>query len=145
MTEANNLQANAEQTKAKSEVQNASSHSAAKVGPFAIGSEGGVAQDSPDRTQGQYDQTVGSVKEAAGNLLGNESLRQSGRDQNAHGQAQQAKGQLSDLGQGIGDRVHGAVGGAAAALTGDRVEEQRYANQHVRPTSTHDHYPAQNN
>ncbi|PKS04878.1 hypothetical protein jhhlp_008242 [Lomentospora prolificans] len=122
--------ANAEQTKSTADAQHAASHSAAKVGPFSVGSDGGVARDSPDRTQGQYDQTMGSVKEATGNLLGNESLRQSGREQNERGQAREAKGQLSDLGQGIGDRVQGAVGGATAALTGDRAEEQRYAAKH---------------
>lgn len=74
---------------------------------------------------------MGSLKEAAGNLIGNESLKQGGREQNERGQGQEAKGQLTDLGQGVGDRVSGAVGGAFAGLTGDRAGQEKYANQHV--------------
>ncbi|SPN99099.1 related to mismatched base pair and cruciform DNA recognition protein [Cephalotrichum gorgonifer] len=122
--------ANAEHTKSEAEAQKAASQSAAKLGPFSIGSEGGVAKDSSDRTQGQYDQTMGSLKEATGNLLGNDGLVRSGREQNASGQGQEAKGQLSDLGQGISDRVGGAVGGALDTLTGDREGQQKNMERH---------------
>merc|ERR1711939_455808 len=64
-------------------------------------------KDNSQRTQGQWDQTVGSAKETVGNLVGS-----------------------ADLGKGVSDRVQGAVGGAAAALTGDRAEQQRYADVH---------------
>lgn len=74
---------------------------------------------------------MGSLKEAGGNLIGNEGLKQAGREQNAQGQEQEAKGQLSDLGKGVSDRVTGAVGGAVASLTGDRAGQQKYADQHV--------------
>ena len=37
---------------------------------------------------------------------------------------------MSDLGQGISDRVQGALGGAAAALTGDREGQAKYADMH---------------
>lgn len=73
---------------------------------------------------------MGSAKETVGNLLGNENLKQQGREQNFQGQGQEAKGQLSDLGKGIGDRVQGSVGGAVAGLTGDRAEQAKYADIH---------------
>jgi hypothetical protein len=73
---------------------------------------------------------MGSGKETIGNLIGSEDLKRQGREQNASGQAQEAKGQLSDLGNGIGDRVTGAVGGAVAGLTGDRAGQQNFAHQH---------------
>lgn len=34
------------------------------------------------------------------------------------------------MGTGIGDRVTGAVGGAAAALTGDKTKQEEYQIQH---------------
>lgn len=124
-------QANADKAKAKADAESDLSHSAAKAGPFSISSSGAVAQDNEDRTQGQWDQTVGSVKEATGNLLGNENLKQQGREQNLQGQGQEAKGQLSDLGQGISDRVGGTVGGAFASLTGNTGAQKSYQDQHV--------------
>lgn len=95
-----------------------------------MSSTGVPAKDSADRTQGSWDQTIGSGKETVGNLLGNESLKKEGREQNASGQAQEAKGQLSDLGSGIGDRVTGAVGGAYAGLTGNKEDEAKFADRH---------------
>lgn len=65
-----------------------------------------------------------------GNTIGNEDLRRSGIEQNQAGKAQEAKGQLSDLGQGIGDRVTGGIGGAVAGLTGNREDQQKYADIH---------------
>ena len=123
-------QAKADQYKAKADAESDLSHAGVKAGPFAVSSTGAVAKDSPDRTQGQWDQTVGSAKETVGNLLGNENLKQQGREQNLQGQGQEAKGQLSDLGQGIGDRVQGTLGSAVAGLTNDREAQARYANQH---------------
>lgn len=73
---------------------------------------------------------MGSAKETIGGLVGNESLKQSGREQNLAGQEQEAKGQLSDLGQGIGDRVTGSLGSAVAGLTGDREAQKTYADKH---------------
>jgi len=73
---------------------------------------------------------MGSAKETVGNLVGSEDWKQAGREQNLQGQQAEAKGQLSDYGKGISDRVQGAVGGAAASLTGDRTGQQKYADMH---------------
>lgn len=124
-------QANADQNKAKAEAEKDLSHTAAKAGPFTISSSGAPAQDNKDRTQGQWDQTVGSAKETVGGLLGNENLKQQGREQNLAGQGQEAKGQLNDLGQGISDRVSGTVGGAIAGLSGNTAAQKAYQDQHV--------------
>ena len=49
--------------------------------------------------------------------MGAEGLRQEGMRQNEEGKAQEAQGQVKDLGKGLGDRVGGAIGGAVAGLT----------------------------
>jgi uncharacterized protein YjbJ (UPF0337 family) len=123
-------QAHADQNKAKASAERDASHAAVKAGPYTLSSSGVPAKDSPDRTQGSWDQTIGSGKETIGNLIGSEDLKRQGREQNESGQAQEAKGQLSDLGSGVGDRVTGAVGSAVAGLTGNRADQERYADLH---------------
>jgi len=120
----------ADQKKATAEAENGLSHTAARAGPFTLSSTGAIAQDSPDRTQGSWNQTVGAAKESIGNLIGAQGLKQEGIQQNREGKNQEAQGQLSDLGQGVKDRVGGTVGGALAGLTGDRSEEERRRLQH---------------
>lgn len=53
-------------------------------------------------------------------------MKQQGREQNLEGRNQEAKGQLSDLGSGISERVQGTVGGAVSNLTGDKEKEAHY-------------------
>ena len=124
------MQAKADQTKAKAEAESDLSHAGAKAGPFSISSSGAVAKDNEDRSQGQWDQTMGSGKETLGNLIGNQNLKEQGREQNLQGQGQEAKGQLSDLGQGISNRVQGAVGSGVAGLTGDKEGQAKYGELH---------------
>lgn len=106
------------------------SHATLKGPGFAASGSGAVAKDDPDRSAGKWNQTVGSAKETAGNLIGSENLKAQGRQQNQEGQEQEAKGQLSDFGSGVGDRVTGTVGGAVAGFKGDRAEQDRYQEMH---------------
>jgi uncharacterized protein YjbJ (UPF0337 family) len=124
------LQAKADQTRSQASAEHAASESAVKAGPFTLSSSGAATKDSSDRSQGAWDQTVGSGKETVGNILGNENLKREGREQNLQGQGQEAKGQLSDFGTGVGDRVKGAVGSATAGLTGDRDTQKRMMDMH---------------
>ena len=106
------------------------SHTIGKVGPYSVSSSGGISEDDPRRTQGNWDQTVGSGKEMLGNALGAEGLKKEGQEQNAAGKGLEAEGQLSDYGSGIKDRVQGTLGGAAAGVTGDRESQARYQKLH---------------
>lgn len=63
-------------------------------------------------------------------MVGNETLKQTGREQNRAGQEQEARGQLNDLTSGVGDRVSGAVGSAVSGLTGDRAKQTEYQDKH---------------
>jgi len=106
------------------------SHATVKAGPFTASGAGAVTKDDPNRSQGSWNQTVGAAKEALGGLIGNESLKQAGAQQNAEGKGQEAQGQLTDLGKGVTDRVQGAVGGAIAGASGDKAEQARYQQVH---------------
>ncbi|KAJ5930067.1 hypothetical protein N7466_005560 [Penicillium verhagenii] len=120
-----------EAAKAQAEEQHENSHTTAKLGPVAADpNTGATATDDPNRSNGSWDQTVGSAKESLGNLIGNEGLRKAGVEQNAAGKEQEARGQLKDWGQGIQNRAQGTLGGVAAAVTGDREEEKKYQEMH---------------
>ncbi|KPM42046.1 hypothetical protein AK830_g4521 [Neonectria ditissima] len=121
--------AHGELKKDKADAEHDASHAAAKVPGGAISSSG-VAKDDPKRTEGSWNQTAGSAKETLGGLIGNESLKSAGRQQNLDGQEQEARGQLSDLGTGLGDRVQGSVGSAVAGLTGNKTDQTRYNDLH---------------
>merc|ERR1712230_335991 len=67
--------AKADQYKTKGEAESDLSHTAAKAGPFTVSSSGAPAKDNSQRTQGQWDQTMGSAKETVGNLVGSADLK----------------------------------------------------------------------
>jgi uncharacterized protein YjbJ (UPF0337 family) len=106
------------------------SHTTAKAGPFAVSSEGGVAKDNSDRTDGSWNQNMGAAKEAVGGFVGAEGLKQQGIRQNQEGKEQEAAGQVNDFGKGVKDRVGGTVGGAVAGLTGNERQKAEAERQH---------------
>ena len=65
-----------------------------------------------------------------GNAVGAEGLKREGIEQNRLGKGQEAQGQLSDFGAGVGDRVQGKVGAVVAGLKGDREREERERVRH---------------
>ncbi|KKY25109.1 putative mismatched base pair and cruciform dna recognition [Phaeomoniella chlamydospora] len=119
----------AQETHNKAEFEDTASHATAKVGPFTA-TPSGVAKDSPDTTQGQTDQTIGSAKQAIGGVLGSENLKQSGENQVNKGKETEAKGELSDLANGTYDRVAGAASNIVSAVTGDREAQATSQDQH---------------
>ena len=127
--ETNVFQNAGENKKAEAEIKHDASHAGANVGGYSV-SASGIAQNDPNRSEGSWNQTVGSGKEALGNLVGNESLKKQGVQQNAEGKEQEAKGQLNDLGSGIADRVSGTVGGAVASVTGNQADKAKYEAKH---------------
>lgn len=90
----------------------------------------GVAKDNEDRTQGNWNQTIGSGKETLGNLTGMQGLKNEGIRQNQEGKEQEAQGQLSDLSGGVGNRIGGAVQGAVAGVTGNREDQLEAQRRH---------------
>ncbi|KAK4191176.1 hypothetical protein QBC35DRAFT_401907 [Podospora australis] len=123
-------QAEGQAKKDKAQAEYDASHATAKLPGVTASSAGAITKDHPDRTAGSYNQTAGAAKETIGGLIGSENLKQSGRQQNLEGQEQEARGQLNDLASGVADRVAGTVGSGVAALTGDRVKQAEYEQQH---------------
>jgi uncharacterized protein YjbJ (UPF0337 family) len=122
-------QAKADQKNAEAQAEHDLSHAGANLGPVSV-SASGIAANDPNRQAGSWNQTVGAGKEFLGNVVGAEGLKQEGIKQNQDGKAQEAQGQLSDLGQGVTDRAKGALGGAIAGLTGDASEQEKRRLQH---------------
>lgn len=123
------LQVEGDHKKDKADAKDEASHAGANIAGHSV-SATGVTKNDPNRSDGSWNQTVGSGKETLGNLVGAEGLKQEGIRQNQEGKEQEARGQLSDLGQGIGDRVTGSVGGAIAGLTGNKTEQAARQQQH---------------
>ena len=117
------------QTEARAE--NAASHTVAKIGSVNASPSGAITTDDPNRTEGSWNQTIGSAKETVGGLVGAQGLKNEGIQQNQEGKAQEAQGQASDLVDGVKNRVGGAVGGATAGLLGDRQKQAEYEAQHA--------------
>lgn len=68
----NRQQAAAQEKQDKAQVENEASHAAVKVGPYSASASGTVTQDDPKRSEGAWNQTVGSGKEFVGGLVGSE-------------------------------------------------------------------------
>jgi len=119
-----------EAKKDKAQFENDASHATAKVGNLTASSSGAITKDDPNRTQGSWNQTVGSAKEAVGGLIGSQDLKNAGAQQNAEGKGQEAQGQLNDFGSGIANRVGGAAQGAVAGITGDRDAQLKAQEKH---------------
>ncbi|KAI1162842.1 hypothetical protein F5B18DRAFT_362023 [Nemania serpens] len=114
----------------KADAEYDGSQATAKIPGFSASSSGAVTKDDSDRTSGAYNQTVGSAKETFGGLVGSESIKAAGRNQNQEGQNQEAKGQINDYTSGIGDRVAGTAGSAIAGITGNQRAQAEYQSQH---------------
>ncbi|KAI0433540.1 hypothetical protein F5Y09DRAFT_63762 [Xylaria sp. FL1042] len=114
----------------KADAENDASHATVKVPGLTASSSGAVTKDDPDRAAGSYNQTIGSAKETVGGILGSESLKAAGRQQNEEGQQQEAKGQVNDYVSGVSDRVTGTLGGAVAGITGNKQAQASYQDQH---------------
>jgi hypothetical protein len=56
----------------KAQAEHEASHAAAKLGPYAASASGAVTKDDPNRSEGSWNQTIGSGKEFIGGLVGSE-------------------------------------------------------------------------
>ena len=124
------LQTSGEATRTQAQHEKAGSDTIAKLGPIGISPAGGMSADDPKRSEGSWNQTIGSGKEMLGNAVGAEGLKREGIEQNRQGKGQEAEGQLSDLGSGVQDRVGGKVGAVVASVKGDREREEAERARH---------------
>ncbi|KAF8429235.1 hypothetical protein EV426DRAFT_215548 [Tirmania nivea] len=108
----------------------AASHAGAKVGPVSFSNTGEATVDNEDRRKGAWDETVGSVKKAVGNLTGNAALKDAGACQEQEGQERKAAGQVKDFTSGAADRVAGTIGSGVASMVGNTDAQADFQKQH---------------
>jgi uncharacterized protein YjbJ (UPF0337 family) len=58
--------------KQKAEAEHDASHATAKLPGATLSGSGAAAKDDPNRTEGSWNQTAGSAKEAVGGIIGSE-------------------------------------------------------------------------
>jgi uncharacterized protein YjbJ (UPF0337 family) len=68
-------QAKGELRENKAQAEYDASHATAKIPGATISGSGAAVADNTDRSQGNWNQTLGSAKEALGGLIGNEVCR----------------------------------------------------------------------
>ena len=67
-----NKQSAGETRKDKAQLENDASHATAKLGNYSVSSSGAITKDDPNRSEGSWNQTIGSAKSAVGGLVGSE-------------------------------------------------------------------------
>lgn len=77
----------------------------------------------PSKSSGQYNSTVGTLKEAAGNATGAQGLQQSGQQQHTEGEGEVGAAKAQGYVQGAMDRVGGYVDSVVGAVTGDKTQQ----------------------
>lgn len=65
-------QVKGEEQKNEAKAEHDASQAHVKLPGATVSSDGGVAKDDANRSQGSWNQTIGSAKEAVGGLIGNE-------------------------------------------------------------------------
>ena len=135
-------QAHADANKAKGDANKDLSNTSVSLPGGTATADGGVAAKDERRQEGAYNENMGALKEGLGGIVGATGLQKEGRQQHDEGTGKKAEGQLSDLGSGVKDRVTGVVGGAGAALTGDKEkqaeEDQKRADGKAKQRSVED-------
>lgn len=74
--------------------------------------------DSPSKTDAKMDKAAGTVKETAGDVVGNERLRAEGQAQHGQGQAQEMAANVTGFVKGIAEKTQDAVKGMMDSITG---------------------------
>ncbi|CAI2182866.1 1990_t:CDS:2 [Funneliformis geosporum] len=88
------------------------------------------ASNAPSKISGNYNATVGAVKEMVGSTLGYTDLEKSGAEQRRDGNAELEAAKASDYVSGAGDKVKGMVKENVGGAVGDeKMEAQGYATR----------------
>jgi uncharacterized protein YjbJ (UPF0337 family) len=86
----------------------------------------------PSKTNAQYNQAMGSVKETVGSALGNTNLQAKGHVQNKEGHAEQTAAETKGWVEGAVDSVAGAVKNTIGSLTGNTTQQAEGKAQQLK-------------
>lgn len=77
-----------------------------------------MSTPNSDEVEGKFDQAKGSIKDKAGEILGDRQMEAEGEAEHAEGEAQETWGQFK---RGVGDAVDAV--GDAISNAGDRINK----------------------
>lgn len=86
-----------------------------------------------DKVKGAFQKAAGHVEEAAGALVGNESLKLAGQEDQIKGEAREAWGNVKDAGQALVDRARIAKADAEVKSARAEAFDREHAVEVVNP------------
>jgi uncharacterized protein YjbJ (UPF0337 family) len=91
-----------------------------------------ATMSEPSKTNAQYNQAMGSVKETVGSALGNHEMEAKGNVQNKEGHAEQSAAEIKGWVEGAIDSVVGAVKDTFGSLTGNTSQQAEGKAQQLK-------------
>ncbi|KAG5350678.1 hypothetical protein E4T56_gene16577 [Termitomyces sp. T112] len=82
-----------------------------------------MGSDDSSKTSGQFHSVKGNVVEGVGNMTGNTSWQQSGKQEHAAGEAETKSAQTKGYAEGTKDRIGGKKDAVVGAVSGDRSQQ----------------------
>ncbi|CAH7666632.1 hypothetical protein BY996DRAFT_4580088 [Phakopsora pachyrhizi] len=79
--------------------------------------------NEPSKFSGNFNSTIGGLKEQVGHAIGSTDLESSGAQQKTKGDAEYKAAQAQGYAEGTKDRVSGKVDNVIGAVTGDKSQQ----------------------
>ncbi|EIM19815.1 hypothetical protein WALSEDRAFT_48524 [Wallemia mellicola CBS 633.66] len=86
----------------------------------------------PSKFNANYDSITGNLKESAGNILGYESLKESGAKQHASGEAEKQAATAKQYTEGATEGVQAKAQNVFGAVTGDKEQQAKGAAKETK-------------
>jgi uncharacterized protein YjbJ (UPF0337 family) len=88
--------------------------------------------NEPSKTNAQYNQAAGAVKETVGHAVGNTNLEAKGNVQNTQGHGEQKAAETKGWVEGAVDAVSGTVKNVIGSVTGNTTQQAEGKAQELK-------------